>query len=67
MNSQDSRKRDWNTIKQTAQKRDAFSESALRNLIHRADKNGLQKHITRKGRRVYIDLIGLDEWMEESE
>ena len=56
--------RQWRTIKQVSELRPVFTESALRNLIHRSEENGLSPCITRKGRRVYIDLNGLDSWME---
>lgn len=45
----------------------AFSTPAVRALIHRAEHNGLSKHIYRIGRRVLIDLNGFERWVRSKQ
>lgn len=40
-----------------------LTEAAIRAMIFRAKENGLAPHLYRKGRRVWIDLDGFQEWI----
>ena len=53
------------TIKQTAESCEAFTEPALRKQIFNAAENGLEKCLIRLGRRIYIDKVAFDAWLEE--
>lgn len=57
--------KDLHTVKQLAEIRPSFSESALRGLIFRAEENGLDRVIVRVGRRVLLDLTRFDAWLEK--
>jgi hypothetical protein len=45
----------------------AFTESSVRSLIARAQRNGLHRHLYRIGRRVLIDLQGFESWVREKQ
>lgn len=45
----------------------AFTESSVRALIARAQRNGLHRHLYRIGRRVLIDLNGFQAWVREKQ
>lgn len=53
------------TVKQMASKYPCFSEGAYRNLINKADENGLAPLIRRIGKKVLIDEAGFSQWIDE--
>ena len=52
------------TVKQMAEKHPAFSEASLRYHIFHEKENGLEKAITRVGRKILIDESLFFEWLE---
>lgn len=52
------------TIRQAAAET-VFSENSYRWLIFNADTNGFGRCIRRVGRRIYVDLDSLEEWIDE--
>ncbi|MFY9976089.1 MAG: hypothetical protein WAK53_17680 [Chromatiaceae bacterium] len=44
-----------------------LTEPAVRAYIFRAKENGLERHLYRKGRRVWFDLDGFQRWVSEDE
>ncbi len=53
------------TVTQLAEELPAFDEPAIRRLIFLAEENGLARAIVRIGRRVYIDIRGFNQWIED--
>ena len=53
------------SIRQFADKHTAFDEKSLRNLIFRAEQNGIKKCLRRIGRRVLIDEAAFFSWIDE--
>ena len=51
------------TVDQLCSQHPGLTPPAARTLIHRAEQNGLKKHVYRVGRRVYVDLIGFEHWV----
>jgi hypothetical protein len=43
-----------------------LTDAAVRAYIFRGRENGLDKHIYRKGRRVWIDLDGFQRWITDT-
>lgn len=56
--------KDLRTVKQVIELRPSFTESMLRGLIFRSEENGLDRAIVKIGRRVHIDLVVFDAWIE---
>jgi len=54
------------TVKQMSMRHTAFSESALRALIFKADQNGLAPAITRVGRKVLTDEDKFIRWLKDN-
>lgn len=52
------------TLRQLAERNPAFSESALRWHVFNARTNGLDTAIVRVGRRVLIDEVEFDRWIQ---
>lgn len=59
------KRRRWVTANQLRAEQPWLTDPALRNYIWRADENGLAEHIRRVGRRVLIDAVGFDHWIEQ--
>ena len=53
------------TVAQLAEALPAFDEAAIRRLIFNAEEIGLSHAIIRIGRRVYIDIVDFDKWLDE--
>ncbi len=53
------------TVAQLVEELPAFDEPALRRLIFNAETNGLSTAIVRIGRKVYIDLDDLNQWLDD--
>lgn len=53
------------TVKQMSMRHPAFSQSALRALIFKADQNGLAPAITRVGRKVLIEEDKFIRWLKD--
>lgn len=54
------------TVKQTAEKFPAFTESSIRYHLFHRKTNGLTKHIRKIGRKVLIDEVGFQSWINAS-
>lgn len=52
------------TLRQLAERNPAFTEGALRWHVFNAKSNGLDKAIVRIGRRVLIDELEFNRWLE---
>lgn len=52
------------TLRQLAERNPAFTEGALRWHVFQAKQNGLDKAIVRVGRRVLIDELEFNRWLE---
>lgn len=52
------------TVRQFANRHNAFTEAGLRYLIFNASTNGMEKCLRRIGRRVLIDETQFFEWIE---
>ena len=57
--------KDFRTIKQTVRERPWLTEPAMRTYVKRAELIGLEDAIIRVGRRVLIDLLEFDKWVEK--
>lgn len=64
-NARKKSRRRLGNVKQAVEENPHYTESAIRNLIYRAESNGLDKYIFRVGRKVLLDLDGIPEWIEE--
>ncbi len=52
------------TVSQVAENSAAFSEASLRWLIFNSKENGLESALVRVGRRVLIDQVRFNAWLE---
>lgn len=52
------------TLRQLAERNPAFTEGALRWHVFNAKSNGLDKAIVRIGRRVLVDELEFNRWLE---
>ena len=52
------------TVRQLVQVCPALTEGGVRALIFNADRNGLAPCLVRVGRRVLIDLIEFEDWLD---
>ena len=52
------------TVKQLAEKSPAFSEASIRWKILQAEKNGLDRALVKVGRRILIDVVEFERWLE---
>jgi hypothetical protein len=55
------------TVKQFAEKYDAFTEASLRYYIFHAETNGLSTALRRIGRKILIDENKFFEWIDSHE
>ena len=53
------------TVRQLAEVSPAFTEAGIRWLLFQARSNGLERAIVRVGRRVLIDRVAFENWLEE--
>jgi len=54
----------YESIKQISTRHPGFTPDAIRGLVFRKDSNGLSPYIRKVGRRVLIDGIGFDAWID---
>ena len=57
--------RNLRSVKQLAEANPAFTEASLRWMIFNAEKNGLNRALVKRGRRILIDLVEFELWLEE--
>lgn len=53
------------TVKQLAVASPAFTEASLRWKIFHAETNGLDRALVKVGRRVLIDLVEFERWLDQ--
>ncbi len=52
------------TVTQLAEKSPAFTEASIRWKIFQAENNGLDRALVKVGRRVLIDVVEFERWLE---
>lgn len=58
---------EWATPKQLSEIEPAFSLAAIRWHIFNAERNGLQPHVRRIGRKIIINIAGFRLWIESQQ